>query len=418
MTHLRDVDPAIYEAINNEMTRGRNGLEMIASENYVSRAVLQTTGSIFTNKYSEGYPAKRYYGGNEYVDVVENLAIERAKKLFGANYVNVQVHSGTQSNMAVYFAFLQPQDPILSMSLDHGGHLSHGHKVNFSGKLYNIHSYPVDEQTHLINMDIVRAKAKEVKPKIILAGFSAYPRDLDFKAFREIADEVDALLLSDIAHIAGLVAAKEVSVDPVEHSHIITTTTHKTLRGPRGAIVMSQSEEHAKLIDRAVFPGMQGGPLDHAVAAKAVAFHEALKPEFKEYAKLVKANAKALAESLVAQGAQLVTGGTDNHLVLMDITPYVDGGKIAEHTLDSVGIFTNKNMIPYDKRSPFDPSGVRLGTPALTTRGLQPEDLKVVGELIVKTLQNHDKPDVLDRVRADVAQICDRYPLYPDLQIC
>jgi glycine hydroxymethyltransferase len=417
MDHVKEVDPEIYNACLNELKRGREGLEMIASENYVSRAVLQITGTVFTNKYSEGYPKKRYYGGNEWVDVVETLAIERAKQLFGVNYVNVQVHSGTQSNMSVYFAFLKPKDPILSMSLDHGGHLSHGHKVNFSGKLYDIHSYPVNKETHLIDMEVVEKKAKEVKPKLILAGFSAYPRDLDYKHFKEIAESVDALLLADIAHIAGLVAAKE-SPNPFPHCDVVTTTTHKTLRGPRGAIVMTNDEEKATQINRSVFPGMQGGPFDHIIAAKAVAFKEALKPEFKEYSKQIKKNAKVLAESLVKHGANVITGGTDNHLVLLDITKYNLGGKKAENALDKVGIFTNKNMIPYDKRSPFDPSGIRLGTPALTTRGLKEDDLSIIGELIIKTLESPEDESNLRRIKESVQEICGRYPLYPELEIC
>lgn len=417
MKHLKDVDPEVYDAAMHELNRGRTGLEMIASENYVSRAILQTVGTVFTNKYSEGYPGKRYYGGNEYVDVIESLAIERAKKLFGVNFVNVQPHSGSQSNMGVYFALLKPGDPILSMSLDHGGHLSHGHKVNFSGKLYDIHPYFVSKETHYIDMDALEKSAKEVKPKIILAGFSSYPRDLDFKRFKEIADEVGAVLMADIAHIAGLVAAKEVSIDPAPYCDVITTTTHKTLRGPRGAIIMSQDQELATKIDKAVFPGMQGGPLDHVVAGKAVCFKEASTPEFKTYAKQVKKNAKALAASLLANGANVITKGTDNHLVLMDITPFDMGGKKAENTLDTVHIFTNKNVIPFDKRTPFDPSGIRLGSPALTTRGLVESDFTAIGEFIVKALKAADDQSALDRIKEDVLALCTKYPLYTDLQI-
>ena len=417
MKHLKDVDPDVYNAALHELDRGRNGLEMIASENYVSRAILQTAGTVFTNKYSEGYPAKRYYGGNEFVDVIENLAIERAKKLFGVNFVNVQPHSGSQSNMAVYFALMSPNDPMLSMSLDNGGHLSHGSPVNFSGKLYKIHPYFVNEKTHYIDMDALHKKAKEVKPKIILAGFSSYPRDLDFKHFKEIATETGAVLMADIAHIAGLVAAKETSVDPEPYCDVITTTTHKTLRGPRGAMVMSKDQDIATKIDKAVFPGMQGGPLDHITAAKAESFKEASTPEFKTYAKQVKKNAKALAESLMKQGATVITNGTDNHLVLLDISPYNMGGKKAEHTLDDVHIFTNKNVIPYDKRTPFDPSGIRLGSPALTTRGLIESDFTAIGEFIVKALKSADDPTALNRIREDVLSLCKKYPLYPDLQI-
>ena len=417
MKHLKDVDLDVYNAAMHELDRGRSGLEMIASENYVSRAILQTVGSVFTNKYSEGYPEKRYYGGNEFVDVVEKLAIERAKKLFRVNFVNVQPHSGSQSNMGVYFALMNPGDPMLSMSLDNGGHLSHGSPVNFSGKLYKIHPYFVDEKTHYIDMDALHKKAKEVKPKIILAGFSSYPRDLDFKYFKEIADDTGAVLMADIAHIAGLVAVKEVSVDPAPYCDVITTTTHKTLRGPRGAMIMSKDQEIATKIDKAVFPGMQGGPLDHVTAAKAVCFKEASTPEYKTYIQQVKKNAKALAESLLKNGANVITNGTDNHLVLMDITPFDMGGKKAENTLDNVHIFTNKNVIPYDKRKPFDPSGIRLGSPALTTRGLVESDFTAIGEYIVKALKSADDKAALDRIKTDVLSLCERYPLYPDLQI-
>ncbi len=417
MKHLKDVDPDVYNAAMQELERGRNGLEMIASENYVSRAILQTVGTVLTNKYSEGYPDKRYYGGNEVIDVVEKLAIDRAKKLFRVNFVNVQPHSGSQSNMGVYFALMNPGDPMLSMSLDNGGHLSHGSPVNFSGKLYKIHPYFVNEKTHYIDMDALHKKAKEVKPKIILAGFSSYPRDLDFKHFKEIADNTGAVLMADIAHIAGMVATKQVSVDPAPYCDVITTTTHKTLRGPRGAIIMSKDQEVATKIDKAVFPGMQGGPLDHVIAAKAVCFKEALTPEYSAYITQVKKNAKALANSLMKNGANVITNGTDNHLVLMDISPFDMGGKKAEHTLDDVHIFTNKNVIPYDKRKPFDPSGIRLGSPALTTRGLKESDFTAIGEFIVKALKSADDPSALTRIKEDVLALCKRYPLYPDLQI-
>ncbi|MFW9928635.1 MAG: serine hydroxymethyltransferase [Candidatus Thorarchaeota archaeon] len=415
MKHLKDADPEIYDACMHELERGRHGLEMIASENYVSRAVLQTTGTVLTNKYSEGYPAKRYYGGNEFIDVAESLAIERAKKLFSADHANVQPHSGSTANMEAYHALLQLGDPILSMNLAMGGHLSHGSPVSFSGKYYKIHAYGVDKNTHLIDMDEVSKLAKETKPKLILAGFSAYPRDLDFKHFKEIADEVEAYLLADIAHVAGLVATKE-SPDPVPYCDVVTTTTHKTLRGPRGAMILCK-EQHKTAIDKAVFPGMQGGPLDHIIAAKAVCFKEALEPSFKVYTKQIKKNAKALASSLMKEDAKLVSGGTDNHLVLLDITPYGLGGKEAEKILDSVHIFSNKNMIPFDTRTPFDPSGIRLGTPALTTRGLIESDLTFIGELIVKALKNPTDTNVHDRIRKDVNQLCEKYPLYPELQI-
>lgn len=403
-------DPEIHDVLIKELNRSRTGLELIASENYVSKSVLQAMGSVLTNKYSEGYPNKRYYGGNEFIDISENLAIDRAKKLFGAEFVNVQPHAGSQANMETYFALLELGDPILSMSLDHGGHLTHGHGVNFSGKFYNFSSYGVEKDTHLIDMDMVRKKALETKPKLLLTGFSAYPRELDFKAFREIADEVGALLMADIAHIAGLIAGKQ-HPDPVPYCDVITTTTHKTLRGPRGAMIMGKAEFEVP-INKAVFPGMQGGPLDHVIAAKAVSFKEALRPEFKDYSARVKTNAKRLADSLMSHGADLVSGGTDNHLVLLDLEQYGLGGKKAEHTLDEVGIFTNKNMIPFDTRSPFDPSGIRIGTAALTTRGLGGNEMDEIGGLMVRTLKNVDNKENLNKIRLEILQICDKYPLY------
>lgn len=415
LADVQQADPQIYNVMVNELNRGRKGLELIASENYVSKSVLQTMGSVLTNKYSEGYPNKRYYGGNEFVDISETLAINRAKELFGAEFVNVQPHAGSQANMETYFALLELGDPILAMSLDHGGHLTHGHGVNFSGKFYKFTSYGVDPETKLIDMDVIRKQAIESKPKLILAGFSAYPRELDFKAYKEIADEVGAYLMADIAHIAGLIAAKE-HPDPVPYCDVITTTTHKTLRGPRGAIIMGKAE-HEIAINRAVFPGMQGGPLDHVIAAKAVAFQEALRPDFKDYIKHVKRNAKALAESLIESGAEVVTGGTDNHLVLLDISQYNIGGKKAEHILDSVGLFTNKNMIPFDTRSPFDPSGIRIGTPALTTRGLGTNEMREIGDLIVKTLLFADDETTLNSVKYSIHNICSNYPLYEDFTI-
>ncbi len=407
---ISETDPDIHQVLINELNRGRNGLEMIASENYVSKAVLQAMGSVLTNKYSEGYPNKRYYGGNEFVDISETLAIDRAKELFGADYANVQPHAGSQANMETYFALLELGDPILAMSLDHGGHLTHGHGVNFSGKFYKFSSYGVDSETHLIDMDEVRKKALETKPKLLLAGFSAYPRELDFKAFKEIADEVGAYFMADIAHIAGLIAAKQ-HPDPIPYCDVVTTTTHKTLRGPRGALILAK-EEHGVALNRAVFPGMQGGPLEHVIAAKAVAFKEALNPEFKDYAKQIKVNAKHLTDGLLENGAELVSGGTDNHLILLDLSKYNVGGKVAEHTLDEVGIFTNKNMIPFDKRSPFDPSGIRIGTAALTTRGLGKNEMIEIGELMVTTLGNIENKDKLSSVKSQVAQICERFPLY------
>ncbi|OLS26053.1 MAG: Serine hydroxymethyltransferase [Candidatus Heimdallarchaeota archaeon LC_2] len=415
MDDISIADPDIHQVLIDELDRGRQGLEMIASENYVSKAILQTNGSVLTNKYSEGYPSKRYYGGNEYIDVAENLAIDRAKELFGVDFANVQPHSGSQANMEAYFAILDLGDSILSMQLDHGGHLTHGHKVSFSGKFYDFSFYGVDKETHLLNMDDVMKKAKEVKPKVILTGYSAYSREIDFKAFREIADEVDALLMADIAHIAGLVAGKE-HMNPAPYCDVITTTTHKTLRGPRGAMIMGK-EEFEVPVAKSVFPGMQGGPMDMIIAGKAVCFKEALGPEFKEYAKNIKKNARALADSLQENGTQIVSGGTDNHLILIDLSNYNLGGKLAENTMDEVGIFANKNMIPFDTRSPFDPSGIRLGTAALTTRGLGVNEMKEIGELISKTLSNTENPKILNAIEASVRQICDLHPLYPGFDL-
>lgn len=411
MDNISEVDPEIYKVMKNELNRGRNGLEMIASENYVSKAILQATGSVLINKYSEGYPHKRYYGGNEYIDISEQLAISRGKELFGVDFMNVQPHSGSSANMEAYFALLELGDSILSLSLDQGGHLTHGHKVNFSGKHYSFHFYGVSKETKMLDMENIRQRAKETKPKLIVAGFSAYSRELDFKQFREIADENDALLMADIAHIAGLVAAKEHS-DPAPYCDVITTTTHKTLRGPRGAVIMGKAD-YETAINKAVFPGMQGGPLEHVIAGKAVAFKEALKPSFKEYAKQIKKNAKVLAESLLENGAEIVSGGTDNHLILLDISQYNLGGKVAEKLLDGVGIFTNKNMIPFDTRSPFDPSGIRIGTAALTTRGLKAGEMKSIGALIAKALNHSDDASVLQSVKDEVKAICEQFPLYP-----
>ena len=420
---LKDQDPEVYEAIQNELKRARQGIEMIASENFVSLPVLQTAGTVLTNKYSEGYPGKRYYGGNEFIDVTENLAIERAKKLFGAEHVNVQSHAGSQANMAAYFAILNPGDTILGMNLAHGGHLTHGSPVNFSGKLYNIVPYGVDKYTGIINMDEVEKLALEHKPKLILAGFSAYPRKLDFKRFREIADKVGAYLMADIAHVAGLIAAK-VYPDPIPYCDIVTTTTHKTLRGPRGAIIMCKEEDRlnpddkknlARKIDSAVFPGMQGGPLDHIIAAKAVSFQEALKPEFVEYQEQVVKNARVLAETLKDNGIKIVSDGTDNHLVLIDLTNLSCTGKEAELALDKAYIYTNKNMIPFDPATPFNPSGIRLGTPALTTRGMKEEEVQMIGTWIANVLKNFDNDDVINQIRSEVLSLCEKFPLYPEL---
>ena len=407
---LKANDPELYAAVMDETNRQKNKIELIASENFVTETVMEANGTTLTNKYAEGYPAKRYYGGCEHVDVVENIAIERAKKLFGAAYANVQPHSGAQANMAVFFALLEPGDTVLSMNLAHGGHLSHGSPVNMSGKYWNIVPYGVAEGSEVIDYEEVRRLALESKPKLILAGASAYPRIIDFKKFSEIAKEVGAYLMVDMAHIAGLVAAG-VHPSPVPYADVTTTTTHKTLRGPRGGLILTNDEELAKRINKAIFPGIQGGPLMHTIAAKAVCFGEALRPEFTEYAERIIKNTAALAEGLVREGFRLVSGGTDNHLMLVDLTGMkVDTGKEAEHLLDEVGITCNKNAIPYDKQKPFVTSGIRLGTAAVTTRGFCPEDLAEVAKLIALTLKDFENS--ADEVRARVAALCAKYPLY------
>ena len=403
-------DPEVFAAVMQETGRQRNKIELIASENFVSETVMEANGTTLTNKYAEGYPAKRYYGGCEYVDVVENIAIERAKKLFGAAYANVQPHSGAQANMAVFYALLTPGDTVLSMNLAHGGHLSHGSPVNMSGKYWNIVPYGVSAEDEKIDYEEVRRLALECKPKLILAGASAYPRVIDFKKFSEIAKEVGAYLMVDMAHIAGLVAAG-VHPSPVPYADVTTTTTHKTLRGPRGGLILCNDEEIAKLINKAIFPGTQGGPLMHTITAKAVCFGEALKPEFKEYAERIIANTAALADGLVKAGFRLVSGGTDNHLMLVDLTGMkVDTGNEEEHLLDEVGITCNKNAIPYDKQKPIVTSGIRLGSAAVTTRGFQPEDMTEVATLIAMTLKDFEKN--ADEVRERVAKLCAKYPLY------
>ena len=393
-----------------EAGRQRNKIELIASENFVSETVMEANGTILTNKYAEGYPSKRYYGGCEYVDMVESIAIERATKLFGAKYANVQPHSGAQANMAVFFALLEPGDTVLSMNLAHGGHLSHGSPVNMSGKYWNIVPYGVSEKENTINYDEVRKLALECKPKLILAGASAYPRVIDFKKFADIAKEVGAYFMVDMAHIAGLVCGGE-HPSPVPYADITTTTTHKTLRGPRGGLILTKDEEIIKKINKAIFPGIQGGPLMHTIAAKAVCFGEALKPEFKEYAKQIVKNAKALANTLLDEGFKLVSGGTDNHLMLLDLTGMkVDTGKEAEHLLDEVGITVNKNAIPFDIQKPFVTSGIRIGTAAVTARGFKEEDVIEVGKLISLTLKDFENNKV--EVEKRVAALCKKYPLY------
>ena len=407
---LKINDPSLYEAITDELSRQRNKIELIASENFVSETVMEANGTILTNKYAEGYPSKRYYGGCEHVDRVEALAIERAKELFGAGYANVQPHSGAQANMAVFFALLEVGDKVLSMNLAHGGHLSHGSPVHISGKYWEIIPYGVTEDGGIIDYDEVRRLAIENKPKLILAGASAYPRFIDFKKFREIADEVGAYLMVDMAHIAGLVAAG-VHPSPIPFAHVTTTTTHKTLRGPRGGLILSSDEEIAKKIDKSIFPGTQGGPLMHTIAAKAVCFGEALTPEFKDYGRRIVENCAALAEELTNEGFKLVSGGTDNHLVLVDLTGMkVDTGKEAEHLLDEIGITCNKNAIPYDKKSPFVTSGIRLGTAAVTTRGFTKEDMAEVAKIIAITLKDFENK--ADEARARVKALCEKYPLY------
>lgn len=405
-------DPELWQAIENEGVRQQNNLELIASENIVSEGVLAAQGSILTNKYAEGYPNKRYYGGCEFVDVVETLAIERAKELFGAKFANVQPHSGSQANTAAYLALIEPGDTVLGMDLSAGGHLTHGSPVNFSGKTYHFVGYGVDPTTEVIDYDVVRILAREHQPKLIVAGSSAYSRIIDFAKFREIADEVGAKLMVDMAHIAGLVAAG-LHPNPVPYADIVTTTTHKTLRGPRGGMILTNDEELAKKVNSAIFPGIQGGPLEHVIAGKAVAFKEALDPSFKEYAQQVVKNAKAMVDVFNNEPkARLVSGDTDNHLLLMEVTGFGLNGKEAEHLLDSVNITVNKNSIPFETLSPFKTSGIRIGTPAITSRGFKEEDATKVAELIVKVLSNKEDADVLAQVKQEVKNLTDKYPIY------
>ncbi len=409
LTLLKKNDPELFEAVMKETGRQRNKIELIASENFVSETVMEANGTPLTNKYAEGYPTKRYYGGCEYVDIVEDLARDRAKEIFGAGYANVQPHSGAQANMAVFFALLEPGDTVLSMSLAHGGHLSHGSPVNMSGKYFNIVPYGVSEDTNVIDYDEVRRLALECKPKLILAGASAYPRTIDFAKFSEIAKEVGAYLMVDMAHIAGLVAAGE-HPSPMDYADVVTTTTHKTLRGPRGGLILTKDPEFGMQFNKAIFPGIQGGPLMHTIAAKAVCFKEALSPEFKVYQKQVVKNAKALAEALKEEGFKLVSGGTDNHLILVDLTPMDVTGKDAEKLLDEVGITVNKNAIPFDTRSPFVTSGIRIGTPATTSRGFVEEDMKEIATLIKLTITDFENSQ--DEIRRRVEALCKKYPLY------
>jgi len=428
---LKSADPQIYASIMAERDRESGTLELIASENFVSKAVLQAAGSVMTNKYAEGYPGKRYYGGCEAVDVAENLARDRVKELFGAKYANVQPHSGSQANMSVYFTLVKPGDTVLGMNLSHGGHLTHGSHVNFSGKFYNIVAYGVKPETGRIDYDMVRDQAKKHRPKMIIAGGSAYPRHYDFKKFREIADEVGAFLMADVAHPAGLIAAGE-HPSPLEHCHIVTSTTHKTLRGPRGGLVMmgqdfenpfglvapksGRTKMMSELLDSTVMPGIQGGPLMHIIAAKAVAFGEALQPDFKIYAKQVIANAQALGEALLGYGFYLISGGTDNHLLLIDLTDKNISGKKAERVLEEAGMTTNKNMVPFDKRSPFVTSGIRIGTAALTTRGFKEDDMRSIAGFINDVISNPDSESVINTTRAKVTDLVKHFSHYVGIE--
>ncbi len=410
-SHLKKVDPEIYHTIFDELNRQKTKLELIASENFVSLAVLEAMGSVLTNKYAEGYPNKRYYGGCEYVDVVEQLAIDRVKELFGAEHANVQPHSGASANLAVYFAMLNPGDTILGLDLSHGGHLTHGMRINISGKYFHAESYQVSAETEQIDYDVLRRRALEVRPRMIVTGASAYPRKIDFSKFREIADEAGALLLVDMAHIAGIIAAG-LHMNPVPYADFVTSTTHKTLRGPRGGIILCK-EKYRKKIDSAVFPGIQGGPLMHVIASKAVAFHEALQPSFKEYQKRVVDNARILGEALIDNGVRLVAGGTDTHLLLVNLKGTGVTGAELQERLDEVNITANKNTVPFETESPMVTSGLRLGTPAVTTRGMDGDDMREIAALIALAITDFEEKQ--DEIRARVAALCGRYPLYDDL---
>ncbi len=413
---IEKADSKIADAIKNEISRQRNSLELIAAENFVSEAVLETAASVLTNKYSEGYPFKRYYGGNQFIDICEDLAIKRAKKLFTADHANVQPHSGSSANMAAYFAltdWLKKGKKILGMNLSDGGHLTHGSPINFSGKLFNIISYGVDKETKMLDYDAIRKIALKEKPTIILSGASAYPRKIDFKEFGEITKDIGAFHMADIAHIAGLIVADE-HPNPVPYADVVTTTTHKTLRGPRGAIILCK-KQHTSDIDKAVFPGIQGGPLEHIIAAKAVCFKEAMKPDFIEYQKQIIKNAKALAEELMSNGLTLVTGGTDNHLMLVDVSKIELTGKEAETLLDEINITVNKNMIPFDKGKPYNPSGIRIGTPALTTRGMRESEMKIIGKMISDILKNPKNENIKKRIKNQVEELCKEFPIYKNL---
>lgn len=416
LEYLAETDPAIAEIIDRELQRQRIHLELIASENFTSPAVLAAQGSVLTNKYAEGLPGKRYYGGCEFIDQAEQLAIDRVKQLFGAAHANVQPHSGAQANFAVFLTLLQPGDTIMGMDLAHGGHLTHGSPVNVSGKWFKVHHYGVSPETEQLDYEQVRELALKVRPKLLICGYSAYPRTIHFDKFRAIADEVGAYLLADIAHIAGLVATGH-HPDPLPHCHVVTTTTHKTLRGPRGGLIMTNDEELGKKLDKAVFPGTQGGPLEHVIAAKAVAFGEALKPAFKTYSGQVIANAQALASQLTQRGFKIVSGGTDNHLMLLDLRSIGMTGKVADQLVSQVHITANKNTVPFDPESPFVTSGLRLGSPAMTTRGLKEADFQEIGDIIADLLLNPDDPDMKKACLQRVTDLCQRFPLYPHLKI-
>jgi len=431
MTHIKKIDPEIHELILQEHNRIENGVELIPSENFVSRAVMQAMGSVFTNKYSEGYPKRRYYGGQEFVDAIEQIAIDRAKQLFGAEHVNVQPYSGSPANQAVFFALLNLGDKFMGLDMSCGGHLTHGSPVNFSGIQYKAIPYYVDRDTELIDMDMIRKIAIKERPKMIISSLTAYPRKLNFEEFQEICEEVDAYHLSDISHIAGLIVG-EIHDSPLPFTDVVTTTSHKTLRGPRGAIIMCKEEDRlhdkyhshtdknlARLIDSAVFPGLQGGPHDHTTAAKAVAFEEAMKPEFKDYTHQIVKNAKAMADELMAQGVKLVTNGTDNHLMLIDLRPKgLEGkGKQLQNAMDKANITLNKNSVPFQKASPFNPSGLRLGTPAVTTRGMKEDEMKFIAQCIAKVIDNYKDNLLLEKIRKEIMEMVKDFPIYPDFTI-
>jgi len=411
---LKETDSVVYGLIEKELDYQKNSLRLIASENYSSRAVMEATGSILTNKYAEGYPGKRYYAGNKFVDEIELLAIDRAKKLFGVGHANVQPHSGSSANVAAFFAFLEPGDKFMGLELPHGGHLTHGSHVNFSGKWFNAVSYGVDKETEALDYDAIRKIAIEEKPKLIICGYTAYPLIIDFKEFRSICDEVGAVLMADISHFAGLVAG-EAYPSPAKYADVITSTTHKTLRGPRSAMMMCP-EESAKKIDKAVFPGMQGGPLEHCIAAKAVCYHEAMQPDFKEYASQVVKNAKVLAEELTSLGLRIVAGKTETHLILVDLTPKGITGKDAQIALEEAGIIVNRNTIPFDEKSPFVTSGIRIGTAALTTRGMKETEMKQIAELLVKVVENPNDSELKLKTVQETKELCEKFQVYPDLK--